>query len=69
MKVGDLVKVIKNDMSLVIKTPGPKDNRFFNQIGTIVNVKDARLFRWANVLFPAGLYAAREDALEVINEI
>ena len=32
MKVGDLVKVVKNDMSLVVKNPGPKDNKFFNKI-------------------------------------
>lgn len=71
MKVGDLVKVIKNDMSLVIKSPGPKDNNFFNQIGTIVKIYEPADWEienpWYGVLFPAGYYEARHDALEVIN--
>ena len=70
MKPGDLVKVIKNDMSLVIKNPGPKDNKFFNQIGTVIKVYDRlsweTLFTWCTVLLPAGVYDAREDALELI---
>ena len=72
MKVGDLVRVVKNDMSLVIKSPGPKDNKFFNQIGTIVKVYDPakwELFNpWYGVLFPAGFYDARSDAIEVVSE-
>ena len=71
MKVGDLVKVIKNDMSLIIKSPGPKDNKFFNQVGTIVKIYDPAdwevLNPWYGVLFPAGYYEARADALEVVN--
>jgi len=69
MKTGDLVKVIKNDMSLVIKKPGPKNNKFFNQIGTII--KEApykyRLYRWFEVHFPSGVYETREDAVEIIS--
>ena len=72
MKVGDLVKVIKNDMSLVIKTPGPKDSRFFDQVGTIVKFYEPAPWEvknpWFGVLFPAGYYEARADALEVISE-
>tara|TARA_Y100001973_G_C5149656_1_gene307376 strand:- start:13 stop:312 length:300 start_codon:yes stop_codon:yes gene_type:complete len=73
MKLGDLVKVIKNDMSLIIKNPGPKDNRFFNQIGTIVGIYDPAPWEknnpWYEVLFPAGYYDARASALEVIGNI
>jgi len=70
MKIGDLVKVIKNDMSLVIKTPGPKDNRFFDQVGTIVKFYEPAVWEvnnpWFGVLFPSGYYEARCDALEKI---
>ena len=73
MKVGDLVKVIKNDMSLVIKSPGPKDNKFFNQVGIVIKVHDPEKGYEADnprygVLFPAGYYDARRDALELIRE-
>ena len=68
MKVGDLVKVIQNDMSLVIKKPGPKDNKFFNMLGTILKKNNYRLFAWYDVLFPSGIYEAREDAIEVVSE-
>ena len=66
--LGTLVKVIQNDMSLVIKNPGPKDNKFFNQIGTIVKIYDPEHlgYYWYGVLFPAGYYEARTDALEVL---
>ena len=67
MNIGDLVKVIKNDMSLVIKNPGPKDNKFFNKIGTVLSIKNTRIFKWVAVSFESGVYHAREDALEVIN--
>ena len=70
MKVGDLVRVIQNDMSLVIKKPGPKDNKFFDQIGTIVKaVKPnygSSFIPWFEVLFSCGYYEARKDALEKI---
>tara|TARA_A100001015_G_scaffold296932_1_gene377830 strand:+ start:1155 stop:1373 length:219 start_codon:yes stop_codon:yes gene_type:complete len=70
MKVGDLVKVVENDMSLVIKTPGPKDNKFFDQIGTIVSSGTQPFLyqQWFKVLFSSGIYEARSDALEVIHE-
>ena len=73
MKVGDLVKVITNDMSLIIKNPGPKDNKFFNQIGTIIKVhkNDGTIFNpvdWYGVLFPAGYYDVCSYAIKVINE-
>jgi len=52
VKPGDLVKVVKNDMSLVVKNPGPKDNKFFNQIGTIIKVYERQkwdtVFSWYN---------------------
>tara|TARA_B100000131_G_scaffold310920_1_gene343115 strand:+ start:313 stop:543 length:231 start_codon:yes stop_codon:yes gene_type:complete len=71
MNVGDPVKVIKNDMSLVIKTPGVKDNKFFDKIGTITNLVaedfSGGLFKWYGVLFDSGFYVVREDAIEVIN--
>ena len=72
MKVGDIVKVIKNDMSLVIKNPGPKDNMFFDQIGTIVFYYEPAKWEfprpWYGVVFPSGYYEARADALEVVSE-
>ena len=72
MKPGDLVKVVKNAMSLVIKKPGPKDDKFFNQVGTITRVYKRKkwdtLFSWYQVMFPAGIYEARQDTLEVIEE-
>ena len=75
MKKGDLVKVIKNDMSLVmpcIAGGQPKNNFFFDQIGIIITVYDPAAWEvdkpWYTVLFPAGYYDARVDALELINE-
>ena len=76
MKVGDLVKVIRNDMSLVIKKPGMKDNRFFDQVGVILDVCHLEPCRchfetgmkyWV-VQFPAGIYEAQTIAIEVIND-
>ena len=69
MKAGDLVKIIKNDMSLVIKKPGPKDNKFFDQTGTVIRetAYKYRLYRWFEILFPSGIYETREDAVEVLN--
>ena len=72
VRIGDLVKVVKNDMSLVIRNPGPKDNKFFDQVGTIVKIYEPAKWEvtnpWYGVLFPAGYYEARSDAIEVINE-
>jgi len=72
VKPGDLVKVVKNDMSLVVKNPGPKDNKFFNQIGTIIKVYERQkwdtVFSWYRVMFPAGIYEARQDTLAIIEE-
>lgn len=71
MSVGDLVRVVKNDMSLVIRSPGPKDSLFFDQFGTIVHVYEPAEWEytrsWYGVLFPSGYYEARADALELIN--
>ena len=70
-KINDLVKVIKNDMSLVIKHPGPKDDEFFDQIGIIIKrltVESWVALNWYGVLFQSGYYEVRHDAIEVINE-
>tara|TARA_B100000287_G_C20243541_1_gene627115 strand:+ start:260 stop:472 length:213 start_codon:yes stop_codon:yes gene_type:complete len=70
MKSGDLVSVVKNDMGLVIKCPGPKDNGFFNQTGIVIKESDYkyRLYSWYLIMFPSGIYEAREDAIKVIND-
>ena len=72
MKTGDLIRVVKNDMSIVMKVNGPKDKMFFDQVGTIVKVYDrdewTTLFSWFKVLLPTGLYEARQDAIEVVSE-
>ena len=36
--------------------------------GTIVKKNKYRLFTWYDVLFPSGIYEAREDAIETIGE-
>ena len=68
MIVGDLVRIVKNDMSLVHPSRGEKNNKFFDQIGTVVKVYERQrwdtLFSWFRILLPAGLYEAREDTLE-----
>jgi hypothetical protein len=68
VKVGDIVRVVLNDMSLVIKKPGPKDSKFFNKLGTIIKCNKYRLFNWYDVLFSVGIYEAREDAIEVVSD-
>ena len=79
MKVGDLVQPIDNDMSLVLPVNGPKNNRFFDQVGIVLEkieysgLARGRRGSWINggwwvIKFPAGLYEARRDALEVISE-
>ena len=72
MKVGDLVKVLDNDMSKIIPVQGLKNNRFFNQIGMIIDrprLSSGRKIgdRWI-VQFPSGIYQACEDAIEVISK-
>ncbi len=72
MKVGDLVK-------LTGCNPGhgnneyPKDFEFQKEIGTIISDAGYRTapygwVTWWTVFFPTGVYDAREDRLEVINE-
>ena len=70
MKVGDLVKVIKNDMSLVIPVSGIKNSRFFDQVGIILSKArwTGEWCEWWIVQFPMGLYEASFDAIEVISE-
>ena len=72
MKIGDLVKVIENDMSKIFPIEGLKNNRFFDQIGVIIEEPDywfpiRRHNRWV-VQFPAGIYHACEGAIEVITK-
>jgi hypothetical protein len=70
MKAGDLVRVVKNDMSIVIKNPGLRDDKFYDKQGIILKKinENFRIYFWYLVLFPSGIYEAREDAIEVINE-
>ena len=74
MKVGDLVLVIENDMSKVIRQYGPKDNLFFGQIGMIIDrprTSSGRAMingRWI-VQFPAGLYQVQETAIKKITNM
>ena len=74
MKIGDLVKVIANDKSLIIPIKGVKNDKFFDQIGVLLDRLPHpfldHLFpdEWWLVHFPAGIYEARYSALEVIND-
>ena len=74
MKIGDLVKIIKNDMSLAHPITGTKNNHFFNKVGTIVDIIEQytkyvnEYSLWYDVMFDSGIYRVREDALESINE-
>ena len=68
MNVGDLSKIVKNDMSLVHKQDGPKDDKFFNQAGVVLSVHDYTRC-WYTISLPAGIYFARGDSIEVISEI
>ena len=68
MKCGDLVRVVKNDMALVISRDGFKDNKFFNKIGTIIKSWDKSKWQgipysWYEVMFSSGIYSVREDAI------
>lgn len=68
MKIGSLVRVVKEDRSLVIKTPGPKDFGFRGKIGIIVDqIQNRRIFQWWEIWFPeSGIYETREDAIELV---
>jgi len=72
MKIGDLVPVIKNDMSLVIRKGDAKDSLFFNSTGTILTVHEGMTLHiphvWYDVLFPSGVYCAREDAIAFLED-
>ena len=71
MKVGDLVRVVKNDMSMAIKESDnwlgfDSDCLFFNKVGTVIKVYS---IDWYEVLFSVGVYVVKEGAVEVINEV
>ena len=72
-KVGDLVKIVKNDMSLAMAMGRMKDDRFYNQVGTVLSVREEmasfslNMFRWYEVLINGEIYEVRYDAIEVIN--
>ena len=84
MKAGDLVRVIKNDMSLAFNAKTKmKDRKFFHKYGIILDVyQDINLVRyensykkaeWSHVWFDVyfgdcGIYHIREDVLVVENE-
>ena len=77
MKPGDLVKVVLNDMSLVIPVSGVKNSKFFDQVGVIVSkarwIGSSSMWtgdwcEWWVVQFPAGLYEVSFKAIEVISE-
>jgi len=67
VKSGDLIRIVKNDMSLVHRERGPKDNKFFDQFGVVLSIHDYNR-RWYTISLPAGIYFARGDSLEVISE-
>jgi len=67
MKSGDLIRIVKNDMSLVHREQGPKDNKFFDQFGVVLSIHDYNR-RWYTISLPAGIYFARGDSLEVVSE-
>tara|TARA_B100000963_G_C22035752_1_gene413185 strand:+ start:85 stop:294 length:210 start_codon:yes stop_codon:yes gene_type:complete len=67
MKSGDLIRIVKNDMSLVHRESGPKDNKFFDQFGVVLSIHDYNR-RWYRISLPAGIYFARGDSLEVVSE-
>ena len=84
MKTGDLVRVIKNDMSLAFNAKTKmKDRNFFYKIGMIVDVyneinmtlhkniwrKSLIQHSWYDVYFGSiGIYHVREDILVVESE-
>ena len=65
MKAGDLIRIVKNDMSLVLKEHGPKDNNFFDQFGIVLSTHNY-CRRWYTISLPAGIYFAREDSIEIV---
>ena len=84
MKCGDLVRVIKNDMSLAFNARTKmKDRKFFHKVGIVLDTyHDINLVRyensyqkaewshtWFDVYFGScGVYHIREDVLVVENE-
>ena len=84
MKAGDLVRVVKNDMSLAFNAKTRmKDKKFFNRTGIVIDiyqdlnlrrrgdgwVRDHIQYSWYDVYFGSvGLYHVREDILVVENE-
>ena len=84
MKSGDLVRVIKNDMSLAFNAKtNMKDRKFFKKYGIILDVyHDINLVRygqswrestiqhtWYDVYFGnTGIYHVREDVMVVESE-
>ena len=70
MKVGDLIKPIKNDMSVIIRMDMQfKDNLFFDNYGIIIDRLETTTWKlWFIVTFPSGIYAARHDAIEIVYE-
>ena len=67
MNVGDLIRVVKNDMSLVLKEHGAKDNKFFGQFGIVLSTHNYSR-KWYRISLPAGTYFARGDSIEVIKK-
>jgi len=71
VEVYDLVKVIKNDMSLIICKNASKDSLFFSGIGIVIKTYAPDGWNvphlWFDVMFPSGIYSAREDSIELIN--
>ena len=67
MKAGDLIKIVKNDMSLVHRSTGSKDNRFFDQVGVVLEAYSYSKM-WYKICLPSGIYFARGDSIEVVNE-
>ena len=81
MKSGDIVRVIKNDMSLAFNAKTRmKDRKFFHKVGIVLDIyHDINLVRygnrmniaevqynWFDVYFgTAGVYHIREDVLVV----
>ena len=84
MKAGDLVRVIKNDMSLAFNARTKmKDRKFFHKVGIILDAyHDINLIRhmpawrethieypWYDVYFgSSGIYHIREDVMVVESE-
>jgi|APSaa5957512493_1039668.scaffolds.fasta_scaffold135186_1 hypothetical protein len=74
MKTGDLVKIVKNDMSLSYNPAGLKDKLFFDKIGIVIDKYSAlrneawKSEEWFDIMFDTGIYHVRKDALEILDE-